>query len=1345
MALSESIAQSVRQFVLSNSKSKRRQLRKASRFTAERLEDRRMLSVVPNPIIPSTGEANQLLQAVQQAAKGNTNALDNFPVPFAVQYSGGGAAPQVVNWHAGAPLKLDVDNSKSTGNGGNDIQVDVETVLTPTPHLTMEIDRLGSAPFAQNVNVLIAFPFNAFDSELLPSVPNLVIGYQTGAVGGGVGGIAPVSELITFTPHILAGTNHLFDLNFATTGASNPIQFETGEFDGINTTGPLNARVIAAYVQNVPSSINVGLNVAQSALTTLPSSGSIGVTWDASSSTPVTFGYLEDVSAPNPLAPNFNTTLSFNQMPTHEQISLSANETAGTITVSSQSNAPIGAVTLQTTRSDGLTITGTASGVPTALDLSFAMAGTVTVNTHGSILGGLSVTAQQTGGFFNTASFLGYNIGYAQLALTNVPSLTAGFIPGIDAYGVQTLVPGTAIGSVSILISKDQNVQLPPSGLWGNPNWDIFSLVDNGTTGTAAARIDDAQQATFNANAASISDLFTLTTTAPHPMEAYLRTTPSSNLIPGHDVEVTADIMNFPGGTTSFTANFPAFSYTTNPAQTINDVHIFGHIDSTNFDIDAGSLPPVFSFDFDPDSHATIVAQDGMGNPATVGHIAAHLFTTDGSGLPGSGALFGTPLNDAFIRFDQIPSLHATWSNSGSTTVNYSPDVSGFFIAGAQLELSTVHDLPTLTAASASSPDSVTLLDKGSGMEKQLDAGAFGISGFTLNTNDPSHQFTLSYSANQPHLLTVNVNSAFGGRYFPNYAINEALTIDSIPGTFNLTTDMASSFVYTASAAIASVTLGGSIDDTNDGVNNPTNTVFMASGLPASVNFNLDTSAKKATLTMSDQINNIAFALSNDTADIFGTPYRLVTATMSDIPAHWKVDWSGGGLDVEAEDASNNPAPMGVVAATISTSDNPTDIANFLHPFQISGPGGARINYSAFLQDIDDRFYQAGGSPDAGAATIAILNDIYNNAHTLQAGEDHAVAQVNGGSLVFFDGQFTGFQKISYAPNSNGGDFEFDAPSPGTHPFFAGVGLDSNFLYASIDNVPASSTLHIDTTGDIHFHASSSPGTIDVYYGPAGMAQDSDTALRAQLQNTPTDVDLSWNFGFPNGGATFTASNPFTLLFLAQNGSDRLVGALRLQNLRAGYNIQILPLTVSSSTALGIPTSATLVLFKASAGIDNNTSGTFGVGNPSLPGVSGIFNLYSMTASPESINDGTAPGGPQYTPVVTFQMKDFTQVQYSIELDMTIISLDPLNLPGTPHVNSTLTGPDGQFGLQLWSSDDINDTFLGIIGFVNKPDYVDNTPFFIIPFGSPQLTDLGGLVFTFGGFGTFSDLFDAFD
>jgi hypothetical protein len=1348
MALSETIAQTVRQFVASKSKSKRHVPQGRSRFAAEKLESRMMLSVVPAPIVPTTGEANKIAQALQQALKGNTNALNNFPIPFAIQYSGGTAAPQVVNWHAGAPIKLDLDNSNATGNGGNDIQVDVETVLTPTPHLTMQITRLAG-PFVQNDNVQIAFPFNAFNSEILPSgMPNLVIGYQTTNATGGAGGIAPANELITFTPHILGGTNHLFDLNFATTGASNPIIFETGEFDGLNTTGPLNARVITANVQNVPASINIGLNVAQSALATLPSSGSIGVTWDASAQSPVTFGYLEDISAPNPALTNFGTTLSFNQMPTHEVISLAANETAGTITVSSQSNAVIGAVTLQTTRSDGLSITGTLTNVPTALDITFGTAGTVVVNTHGSILGGLQVTAQQTGGFFNTAGFLGYNIGFAQLGLTNVPSLTAGFIPALDAYGVLATVPGTSIGSVSILISKDSSVQLPPSGHWNDPNWDIFSLVDNGTTGTAAARMDDIQQATFNANPASITELFTLITTAPHPMEAYLKTTPTSNLIPGHDVEVTADIVNFPAGSINFAANLPLFGYTTNPPQTIADIHIFGHIDSNFFDIDAGNLPPVFAIDFDPDTHATVKAEDGHGNPATVGHIAVHFWNPHLTGLPGSGFLFGTPLNDAEVRFDNIPSLHATWTNGASTTINFSPDVAGFFVDGAQLALSTKQDLTPLPAASASAADSVSLLDLGAGAEKQLDGGAFGISGLSLNTDDANHKFHLSYSANQAHALNVDFNSAQGGRYFAPFDVHEHLGLSAIPGSFDILSDFATTFMYTASDVIASLGLTGFFGNAAIG---DINTMFLATGLPATLDFEYPGS--KATLDMSGPISHIGFALTNDTHGMFGTPYQLVTATMDNIPAHWSVDWSGGGLVVQASDTSHNPAPMGVVKATVSTSDNPTDNANFLNPFEISGPGGARINYSPFAQDVDKRFYQAGGSPDAGAATLALLNDLYFNANVLTAGEDHAVAQVNGGSLVFFDGQFTGFQSLEYQPNSNGGHFAFADPVPGVHPFLAGVGLDSTYLIAHIDNVPDSAVLDIDTSADkIHFHTSndfsvtptSAVGNIDVYYGPAGMAQDSDTALRAIMQNVPDDVLINWGFGFPSGAANFTASNEFRLLLLAQDGSHRLVAALQLQEMEAGYSLAFTPSVTVSTTAL-FPTSINLKLFTATAGIDNDTSNPAIAANPSKPGISGIFNLYSMTNSPENINDGTVAGAKEYTPELTFQMKDFRL--FSVDLTFALGLFPDL---GVPHIGGPNINTSGQFALQLWSTDDIDDELdltsigLSIYGFENKPDYVDNTPFFIIPFGSPQFSVVHDDVVTFGGFGTFSDLFDPF-
>ena len=61
-------------------------------------------------------------------------------------------------------------------------------------------------------------------------------------------------------------------------------------------------------------------------------------------------------------------------------------------------------------------------------------------------------------------------------------------------------------------------------------------------------------------------------------------------------------------------------------------------------------------------------AEDGLGGPDTIGHIAARLWVPDelnsADGLPQSEALFGAgaPLRDARVRVDDIPSFQGTWA-----------------------------------------------------------------------------------------------------------------------------------------------------------------------------------------------------------------------------------------------------------------------------------------------------------------------------------------------------------------------------------------------------------------------------------------------------------------------------------------------------------------------------------------------------------------------------------------------------------------------------------------------------------------------------------------------------------
>ena len=87
----------------------------------EALEPRLLLSVPPMPIEPSKGEQKLMDVAVMHAERENFNALDHFPIPYAIVAQSGTAAPIIENWKAGnAFLSLDVDGDKATGKGGGD-------------------------------------------------------------------------------------------------------------------------------------------------------------------------------------------------------------------------------------------------------------------------------------------------------------------------------------------------------------------------------------------------------------------------------------------------------------------------------------------------------------------------------------------------------------------------------------------------------------------------------------------------------------------------------------------------------------------------------------------------------------------------------------------------------------------------------------------------------------------------------------------------------------------------------------------------------------------------------------------------------------------------------------------------------------------------------------------------------------------------------------------------------------------------------------------------------------------------------------------------------------------------
>jgi hypothetical protein len=448
----------------------------------------------PLPIDPTSGQQN-LLDLIESLPINDVqSALDHFPVPYVVCARAGTATPTCVNQKAGSPQRLDADQSKSTGKGGDDIQVEVNTELLPTPHLRVNINRITSPSDATNVSVVVAFPFAGFNSEALPA-PNLFVGYQTTAANGLPGGKAPLTEEYRVIPDILAGTSHDFTLQMLTTGQVNPMTFQAGHFDGTTATGVQNAIGIQAYVEGtapapvVPDSIAITLSTSENAIGNPLTDSGLSLNWTSSSRAKVTFNYIENESFPFPVALDYTTSLTFDQMPTSETITLSLDEAAKLLHLTHSANASIGAITFNHTRADGLSIIGTATDVPTSVDLAVDLdGGSVTLDVDANTLD-LDVKAIQEGGFFDTEDFLGYNIGYAEVFLKNAPDLFAGYDATNNSFGVHAINAGEAIGAIGVIVGDDDDLELPLH--WADETWHEFSLIDDGTHGTAAARIID--------------------------------------------------------------------------------------------------------------------------------------------------------------------------------------------------------------------------------------------------------------------------------------------------------------------------------------------------------------------------------------------------------------------------------------------------------------------------------------------------------------------------------------------------------------------------------------------------------------------------------------------------------------------------------------------------------------------------------------------------------------------------------------------------------------------------------------------------------------------------------------
>lgn len=1301
------------------------------------------------PIDPNHAEQTLINLANKFSATDILSALNNTPVPYVVCIGAGTAPTTCVNQKAGSPTRFDADQSKTTGQGGGgqDIQVEVHTELTPTPHLRLNINRLGAAPFASNLQVAVAFPFAAFNGEPLLA-PNLFFGYRTTSPFNGTvypaGGSAPATVQYLITPHLLGGANHVLDLQINTTGALNPVQFLGGHFDGTSTTGVQNVLGIAALADPVPASMTYSMDVAQNLFSATPTTtnSQFGLSYSASSPAKIIFDYLENEQFPFVGGvPDFQTQVTFDQMPTSEQLAINVDFAARTLTLSHDANAPIGKITLEHKRRDGLTIKGVATQVPTSVDLTLTFNPSVTIDVNGNTMD-IEFTATQDGGFPGSNALFGHVMRFFHVKATDIADVTASYDGPTQNFALTTPNPGEFIGSLAFVIDDDAGsiddpvIEFPPdqtslgTGVgepWDDPNRHIFSFVDDGTHGTAAARLIGVDEASLTLSSGSLADVgekYVLTLAAPKPLTAYVNLEPAAVFLPASitDLEATCNIHDFPMGTVDLDLQLPPpslkFTFSTIPAgQSIDDIFCAGNVNSLFFELVAGDVPAGIDFTFTPADNALPDAQGSLvlTTPTPVGKLGVRLWAPTGDTLDDNGFstsdLLGVALDDARFLANTIPDVTATWSDGANTNISFTtPGAGEPSLGGLQVGVSTIQKFASqFPTPNAGTEHYGTLIDKGGVLEKTLKAGAFGIDTFTYTSDADS--LAVHYAADIARLLTVDVESNFGGHFFEDYSIDAVLTVDKVPQTFDFSTNMRTQLDYTASSGIAAIDVNGDVDDSNNAIDDRTTVDFDADVLPQEIHFLIDPATGASLTLVGPPIDLVSLELSSNVG-IFGSSYKHILGSVEDIPTSgWTAAW---GTVPNLHASLNAGAPLGPISVILS-KDIKANTPSKYDPFTVAG--GA-VTYTAFAREVDRRYFRQGSGDDDVRETtfMSRLDGLYNSTSQLDPGEDHLIIRDDS---KFISVRGTGFQCLSAQVGP--GSFQCVAdgsvaageanasvliPVAGVHPFYVGIeDSPDKFLTVQVPDVP-DSTSAVAGTARFNLDFSGSAGDILIYKGPLPSVGDFTDALKVQLINTPSFIHATWDLGFP-GGIHLDTSGVLEVRLLTQNGSERTVVDFGAGDLAADWGIDVLEVEgFECKEDLGpIPP------FFAECGTWLTIVGAHATFSAS-PAIEGFVANYTKEDSPSALStDPPAMNGSEYVPRLHLLVDNLDSISGSASIDVCVVPLPlpvPCVAPGVllPHIGINVSG---DFNFDFW------DLGGGPLDFLGDPDYVDSNPWDLFP------------------------------
>jgi len=1263
---------------------------------------------------PSPGDFNLLDVLNKLSASSIQQALAQYPVPFAIitrssnPSAPGGVVEQITAFKAGSPKQIDVDNNGATGQGGHDIQVLVEQLLGPPFQLRLTITALPDSKgnIAPDLTAIIAFPMDPFNSESLAAPPYLFWGYDTRANPAPESKFIPASEQLVFTPNVFGGTVHSLGMALTSSGTPDSVKFLGGLYQNqlaLNPPPPgasiLDLNDSGLRLTPVPATASLTLDTSE--LLGAPANASqVALTWAASSPTKAELTFDEGVGASGSPSATFTDTITVDQMPTSEALSINLNLGASppTFSVHHAGNSVINSVVVDRTESTGTREQKfTFTGVPLTADLALQAnklsatfgpaSGAQNTPTLGSAV--IDLIDGSPGGLF------GLNMKRAEAKLLSVPDFSINWnnsttLPTVSA-GVTK--PGDFIGFVGVAMAAKDTF---PAIWTANPMSDgpttldhVVAFEDDTAGFRWALGFAKLQSVTLNLNTADPTTAFQIGLAAANHMTLRLAINAGATVLPHSmgDVNINCQIHDVPRSMNLTGTNFrDQWQYTA--SDPIASITCSIQIGTLTCSLAIGSLPKAMKIDYAAAGHFNLTITDPVG-----GKLGLYQLICDDTtnGLAGTDGFFGVRLKHARVRVEQAPSLTSSWSYGSAYAINV--DALGSTIGSIEAAGALVDISPPAIATAGS--DYANLVDQGtSGPEKKfgfrvLDLGKLSFS----DGNSGGVSFNYQTAAAHPLYAVWNtdITSTLTG---PNLGLNATLSLLNLPASVNFSSDFSTQLSLTASGGLNEIDVTADITQTGGFV---THVVGQITGVPTSVTYSFTPAVEgSASLTLSNPITHVMVELTSNQGILKGE-YKHILLDVQNIPANWNAAW---GIAPSPHATLTAGAALGTVAIIVSRDVKSNTPSNY-SPFTAAG---GSIQYSAFARTIDQRYFDqgVGGAAVRDPIFMGRLDNLYNSTTQLAPNEDHLIYRRNGaGQLDFLSVRFTGFKaaSLSVDPVNLKALAHVEIPSAAAHPFYLALeNTAGTFLTVNVPNIPSTMDADVDlgstSSGHANVDFSASPGTITIYQGPLPGASDGQKALKVILTNTPTSVHASYNIGFP-GNIALTTSNPVEIALLTQDNGGRFVADFVAPSMSANWGFS----TGDTDTKCqGIPPECGVFYIVATAFFD------FEAASP----IDGFLTSYDFIGSPASLNPaGPAPNANEYVPRVSVIANDFTHFKASAGVEICLVGICPTLVP-QPFINID-TDLLGSFDFDYW------DLGGGFLNFLGHADYIDNNPWHFWP------------------------------